>query len=213
MADFDAINEIARRIAHETGGFTGGGLNLFAKAGRYTFSSLKRNGLKRSSKVLDYGCGSLRLGYWLVRFLRTGCYCGIEPNENFLAAGIKHALGPELESEKRPRFSNVAQFDFSVFGDKFDFIAARSIFSHASPEQFLKAMNSFRDNSADGAVMLASYRPLRKRDGDVDIVDSNPHGPDWRLRRFALSWPAGARARARSSRRRFRPAVQRPSVA
>jgi SAM-dependent methyltransferase len=194
MADLDAIKEVARRIAVETNGFTGGDLKLFAKVGRYTLNSLKRNGLKRSSKVLDYGCGSLRVGYWLVRFLRAGCYYGIEPNQKLLGPGIKHALGPELVDEKRPRFSNVARFDFSVFGEKFDFVVARSIFSHASPEQFLTAMESFRENSADGAVMLASYRPLRARDGDADIVDPNPEGPNWRLRRFNRSW---LRARAR----------------
>src|ERR1700761_2364722 len=147
MTDTQDIIEVARRIAIDTGGFTGGRLEIFAEAGQFSFDSLQQNGLKPSSKVLDYGCGSLRLGYWLVRFLEADRYFGIEPSERFLSAGLRHALGPELQAEKRPRFSNVATFDFSVFGEKFDFVVARSIFSHATPEDFLKAMESFRDNS------------------------------------------------------------------
>lgn len=188
MSDMQAVAEVARRIAEETGGFTGGNVGLFAQAGRYSFRSLKKNGLKPSSRVLDYGCGALRLGYWLVRFLEPGCYFGIEPTKKFLAAGIKHAVGPELEAEKRPRFYNGGDFDFSVFGEKFDFVIARSIFSHASPEQFLASMDSFRDNATETGIMLASYRPLRPRDGKADIVDPTPDGPAWRLRRFGLPY-------------------------
>jgi len=183
-----SITDIARRIAEETGGFTGGNVDLFAAAGKYSFDSLKKCGLVRTSRVLDYGCGALRLGYRLVRFLDPDRYFGIEPSKKFLDAGIKHAIGPELMAEKRPRFHCAGDFDFSVFGEKFDFLIARSIFSHASPEQFLKSMDSFRDNSAAGGIMLASYRPLRPRDGKADIVDPNPDGRDWRLRRYALSY-------------------------
>ncbi len=188
MQDIQSANEVARRIAEETGGFTGGGVELFAEAGKYSFNSLKKNRLKPSSRVLDYGCGALRLGYWLVRFLDPGCYFGIEPTKKFLAAGLKHAVDPELQAEKRPRFHHSGDFDFSVFGEKFDFVVARSIFSHASPEQFSKSMESFRDNSTEDGIMLASYRPLRKRDGKADIVDPHPHGPDWRLRRYGLPY-------------------------
>jgi hypothetical protein len=47
-------------------------------------------------KVLDLGCGCLRGGYWLIHLLEPGCYCGIEPNQVMLAAGIEHLLEPEL---------------------------------------------------------------------------------------------------------------------
>ena len=196
MQDDISIDEVARRIAKDTGGFTGGDLKLFGEAGKFSFTSLKRNGLKRSSRVLDYGCGALRLGYWLIRFLKPNCYFGIEPSERFLSAGIKHAVGPELEAEKRPRFHQADDFDFSVFGEKFDFVIARSIFSHASPEQFLKAMESFRDNTTDAGIMLASYRPMQRRDDGKGFADPNPDGPAWRLRRFSLEFlQENARAR------------------
>lgn len=188
MREAISIEEVARRIAETCRGFTGGNVHLFAEAGQYSLNSLKSSGLLPSSKVLDYGCGALRLGYWLIRFLDPGCYFGIEPDEKVLSAGIKHAVGPDLEAEKRPRFHKSGDFDFSVFGEKFDFVVARSIYSHASPEQFLASMESFRDNSTETGIMLASYRPLRRSNGDVDIADSNPEGPDWRLRRFSLPY-------------------------
>jgi hypothetical protein len=188
VSEKDALAEVARKIGADTRGFTGGGVDLFAEVGRFTLTSLQDNGLSPDSRVLDLGCGALRLGYWLVRYLDPDRYYGIEPNRKYVQAGLRHAIGPELEAAKRSRFHYAGDFDFSVFDIKFNFIVARSIFSHAPPEAFCGAMQSFCDNSTVGAVMLASYRPMRKRDPNVDFIDPNPDGPDWRLRRYSLDF-------------------------
>jgi SAM-dependent methyltransferase len=188
MSESKKIDDIASRIAHDTGGFTGGKLEIFEDAGKFSFASLKRNGLRPESRVLDLGCGALRLGYWLIPFLDAERYFGIEPSQKYVDAGLKHAIGPELTAQKRPQFRHTKDFDFSIFGVKFDFVVARSIFSHASPEEFTKAMESFRDNSTGSAIMLASYRPARARDGDASIVDPDPEGRPWRLRRYSLKY-------------------------
>lgn len=191
MEDKDSIDEIARRIAEETGGFTGGPVHRFGEMGRFALDSLKQNGLDKSSYVLDVGCGALRIGYWLVRYLDADRYCGIEPQTPHLEAGIRHALGPELAAEKRPRFDPGEDFDFSVFGVKFDFVVARSIFSHASPQMVRRAMESFRDNSSGRGVMLASYKQTRDDDGDAEVVDVNGRGKEWSWRRYAPSYLQG----------------------
>ena len=41
---------------------------------------LKRHGLKPSHRLLDFGCGSLRVGRWLIKYLNRGRYFGIDPN-------------------------------------------------------------------------------------------------------------------------------------
>jgi SAM-dependent methyltransferase len=180
----DSIEDIARRIASEAGGFTGGPIERFGDVGRHTLKSLKFTGLKRDSYVLDVGCGVLRLGYWLIRYLQPDRYCGIEPNPKYVEIGLKHAIGPELAAAKRPRFDGNTDFDFSRFGIKFDFVVARSIFSHASPEMVCRTLESFRDNSSADGVMLVSYKPLSKDNIGARVIDLKQKSGDWSWRRY-----------------------------
>lgn len=195
MSQPDAdLAEVARLIAEDTGGFTGGQLDLFEEAGRYSFDSLLGLGLQPEHRVLDVGCGALRLGYWLIRYLNPDNYFGTEPHENYVNAGLRHAIGRKLQEEKKPSFRFDRDFDFGAFGVRFDFVLARSIFSHASPEQFERAMHAFQQTAAPCGTMLASYRPMRPRDAG-ELFDSNPDGPEWRLRRFSMPYLQAMAAR------------------
>ncbi len=75
-----------------------------------------------------------------------------------------------------------------MFGVKFDFAVARSIFSHISPEAMRQVMESFRDNSTDEGLMLASYLPAGKAAGDVDVIDVGGTGRQWSWRRYRPSY-------------------------
>jgi len=58
-------------------------------------------GLQPRHAVVDYGCGSFRLGKALIEYLEPGRYWGLDPVDEFLQAGIQ-LLEPELLAEKRP---------------------------------------------------------------------------------------------------------------
>jgi hypothetical protein len=152
------LAEIADKLERD-GIFTGGPPHLFESAGRLQLSTLVREGLLPSSKVLDLGCGCLRAGYWLVRLLDPECYFGIEPNSLMLQAGLDHVLGPELRAAKRPLFDGNDKFDFSVFGVKFDAVLARSIWTHAPKPQIQTMLDGFVQNSTPDAFFLTSYYP------------------------------------------------------
>lgn len=188
MSESLPIEEIARRIATETGGFTGGPVESFGDIGRYTLDSLEQCGLTPDSTFLDVGCGALRLGYWLIRYLNPDRYYGLEPMKKYVDAGLKHAIGSELAAQKRPRFDYNREFDFSPFGVKFNFVVARSIFSHAAPPLVCRALESFRDNAVPNGIMLASYKTTVKMDGDADVVDINQKAGDWSWRRYATAY-------------------------
>jgi SAM-dependent methyltransferase len=152
------LQDIGNKL-HSDGIFTGGPPQYFESAGRLQLSTLVREGLYPDSKVLDVGCGCLRAGYWLIRLLDPGCYFGIEPSEKMLSAGIGVCLTPGVQTEKRPHFDNNDQFDFSVFGVKFDVVLARSIWSHASKSQIEAMLDGFVEHSTPHAFFLTSYLP------------------------------------------------------
>lgn len=154
----DSLTDMADNLADMIG-FSGGPKKAFEKVGRHTFVTLLQQGLKPDSMVLDYGCGAMRLGYWIMRFLDPGCYHGIEPNQQHLDAGKKVVIGSELLEEKAPSFSSDADFNLAVFDRKFDFIVARSIFTHFTPAAIEKVLMSLPASLTKTGVFIASYWP------------------------------------------------------
>jgi SAM-dependent methyltransferase len=151
-----ALHSLGERIA-ELGHATGGATELFEPIGRHQFAKLIECGLLPESHVLDIGCGCLRGGYWLIHFLRPGRYCGIEPKREMLEAGIETLLAPEVLAEKQPRCDHNNQFDLGVFGQRFDFFLARSIWSHASLRQIGDMLDQFLVWGSESSVFLTSY--------------------------------------------------------
>lgn len=161
------MSELLARAADELearGIFLGGPRQSFGVAGRKQTIALLKNGMSPDSKVLDIGCGSLRLGHWLIRLLEPGCYFGIEPNREMLEAGVDVLLGPEMVDAKRPTFSHRDDFSMTHFDQTFDYYVARSIWSHASKAQIEVMLDGFAATSSPGATFLASYyRPSEQR--------------------------------------------------
>ena len=143
-------------------------METFESAGRSQLSALLNEGLKPESQVLDFGCGCLRIGYWLARFLEPGRYHGIEPARKRVEYGLEYLFTRDEIKTKRPRFDFNANFDSSVFGTKFDFFLARSIWTHASKAQIEATLESFVRDSNPKAVFLASYLPAHSEADDYN---------------------------------------------
>jgi len=158
----------------------GGLYEVFEAVGRHQFIKLIELGLLPESRVLDVGCGVLRAGYWLIHFLRPGCYFGIEPSLRDLEAGQRVLLTPELLAEKRPSFDRNDQFDFSVFGTKFDFVLARSVWSHASLSEIDRMLEQFALWGEAGSVFITSWirtdDPAMEYPGSKRFLDSTLRG-------------------------------------
>jgi len=116
-------------------------------------------GLRETHKLLDFGCGSLRAGRLMIPYLGEGCYFGIEPNRWLVEKGLAEEVGDSLVRKRRPQFRYVSDFDARVFGTKFDFIVAQSIFSHAGRSQITTALSSFRDSLEENGLVLATFIP------------------------------------------------------
>ncbi|NQX87811.1 MAG: class I SAM-dependent methyltransferase [Halioglobus sp.] len=126
--------------------------------GRNTFQTLLADGLLPFHRLLDFGCGSLRNGYWLIRFLDAGNYFGIEPVEKCVRAGLKHLVGPEIESHKKPRFLFNSDNDMGAFNVPFDYVVARSILSHTCPGMLHRMLETFSSSSPQGTLFASYWR-------------------------------------------------------
>lgn len=163
LGDDDPIQKKGEIISKEA--FNGGPLRDFSLIGRLYLITLLKIGLTPDSKVLDIGCGALRGGYWLIHFLNPNRFFGIEPNKEMLEVGKRTLFDPETLKYKSPSFDTNEDFNFSVFNEKFDFIVARSVWTHTSKAQIQKMLDEFVKNSNPMGVFLASYlKPFHSKD-------------------------------------------------
>ncbi|MDH3229145.1 MAG: class I SAM-dependent methyltransferase [Alphaproteobacteria bacterium] len=124
--------------------------------GATQFRLLAAFGLREHHKVLDVGCGSLRVGRLLIPFLNTGCYFGIEPNAWLIEEAKKNEVGHDLFSVKEPSFDHNSDFEIP-FDVKFDYIIAQSIFSHTGTKLFERAIERLSKNLNDNGLIFATF--------------------------------------------------------
>jgi SAM-dependent methyltransferase len=110
--------------------FVGG---MFEEIGSWQLKYLQEEiVIKPEHKFLDIGCGSLRLGRYLIPWLNKGNYIGIESNEEVMNAGIElEMLDAGHITEYTPSFHCNSVFDFQ---GSVDIAWANSIFSHLTLE-------------------------------------------------------------------------------
>ncbi|HEY9715250.1 MAG TPA: class I SAM-dependent methyltransferase [Dongiaceae bacterium] len=97
--------------------------------GRYCFDYLVRQGLRPSDKVLDLGCGTGRVGVWLIRYLDPGNYFGIDSHLKSLVAFAGYEIVLHDLGSKKPRLMYNDQFAVDAFGTNFDLCFELSVVS------------------------------------------------------------------------------------
>ena len=106
--------------------FVGG---LWHEIGDLQFEFLIRNGLAPHHVLLDIGCGALRCGIPIIRYLDCGNYFGLDINSSLIQAA-RSELANEGLTNKHPQLLINEKFDFARFGVQFDFAIAQSVFTH-----------------------------------------------------------------------------------
>lgn len=101
--------------------------------GRDVFEFLAESAhLTPDSRVLEIGCGTLRVGLHFIRYLSTEHFHCLERDELSLMAAFRYELPAQGLLSKRPLIVRGEDMDFSKFGSgiMYDLIYASAVFLH-----------------------------------------------------------------------------------
>jgi SAM-dependent methyltransferase len=105
-------------------------------AGVGTFERYRRLfAIEPDKKVVDYGCGSLRVGAHFIRYLDPGKYFGLDVTTGLVETG-KELIGDEMLADKKPQFGAIeekALAKAAKFGA--DFVCSTAVCYHVYPEE------------------------------------------------------------------------------
>lgn len=130
---------------------------LYDRVAAMQFNLLTFLGLREHHFLLDIGCGSLRGGRILIPYLLSGRYFGLEPEQHLIDEGIKKELGKDMINMKKPSFTNDNNFTLSTFNQKFNFIIAHSIFTHATEKQIIRCLSEAKKVMAQNCLFASTF--------------------------------------------------------
>jgi SAM-dependent methyltransferase len=128
--------------------------------GKYIFEFAVEAGLRPEHRLLDFGCGALRFGNWVIPYLDAGNYFGVEAHLPSLEAAVTYEIPLHALEQRRPRLLWNEDFAFSHFGTTFDFIVDYSSAQRVkNPARRRKAFSNFGEVLVPGGRLLTSPKP------------------------------------------------------
>ncbi len=116
----------------------------------FQINFLKQQGLQSGSKLLDIGCGTLRGGIPLIKFLDSGNYYGLEVRKEVLDEGIAEAKEQGV-MDKKPNLIHFSDFKELELNTSFDVMFAFSVLIHMTDEIVDSCIKYVAENlAADG---------------------------------------------------------------
>src|SRR5688500_13624679 len=100
MKVLNLVRKMFRRDRTVSGAELVGLPQAYFQKQKFQFDFLMSTGLKPNHKFVDIGCGVLRGGIHVIRFLNPGCYAGIDLNEESIAIGYNEVRKQNLDSKK-----------------------------------------------------------------------------------------------------------------
>lgn len=142
---------------------------LWDEMGDHQLAFLIDRGMTTDSRLLDIGCGSLRLGARAIRWLEPRRYFGTDLSEALIRAG----WAAELDEEGRAKapmgqFAVNADFDFRFLTEPVDFAIAQSVFTHLPLNHVRRCMTRLATKMKAGGRAYLTYFPCPD-DRDVTL--------------------------------------------
>jgi SAM-dependent methyltransferase len=132
---------------------------LWEDMGALQLAVLRDFGMGPTARLLDVGCGSLRLGVKAAAFLEPGHYFGTDYFEDLLELGYEREIRPAGLGPRLPRENLVVDRGFAFAGlpGRFDFAIAQSLFSHLPLNSCRSCFRSLAAKLRPGGRFLFTY--------------------------------------------------------
>ncbi|WP_298123499.1 class I SAM-dependent methyltransferase [Brevundimonas sp.] len=143
---------------------------LWEQMGPHQLSFLIAQGMQPSHRLLDIGCGALRLGVHAIPYLEASRYYGSDVSEAIMRAG--HEL--ELDDDGRARapwthFRASPDFDLPEADGLFDYAIAQSVFTHLPLNHLRRCLARLAPRMASGGRFFVTYFECQP---DQDLFDT-----------------------------------------
>lgn len=135
--------------------FIGG---LWEEMGQLQMDFLRSQGLSSSHRLLDIGCGSLRLGQLAIPYLEPLRYFGTDISPDLIEAGYDRELS-DADRLKAPKshFHVSENFDFSFLDEPVDFAIAQSVFTHLPLNHLRRCLGQLASRMRTGGVLFVTF--------------------------------------------------------
>jgi cyclopropane fatty-acyl-phospholipid synthase-like methyltransferase len=102
---------------------------------RRTFERLLTYGIRPGDTVVDYGCGTLRLGALFIEFLEADGYIGLDIDRRIIAAG-REQLADDIVETKRPTLEVISKESLArVAARNPRWVCSKGVLQHVPPEE------------------------------------------------------------------------------
>lgn len=126
-----------------------GGKRVYRNLRHYKIiDAIFSEGLKRSSKVLEIGCGSGAISFLLAKYLSKGSFVGMDISDAWIAK-----LNQQFENKVNVKFvnSDIANFKVDL---KFDFILLADVLEHIPLKLHEETFEKLAENCDDGGKLI-----------------------------------------------------------
>jgi cyclopropane fatty-acyl-phospholipid synthase-like methyltransferase len=157
---------------------------MWNEMGALQIAFLQARGLKPYHRLVDIGCGALRGGIPIARYLDVGHYYGLDINASLIEAGRRELAEEGLEGRDVNLIVD-GRFDLGAFRTTFDWAIAISLFTHLPMNNIVRCLVETRKVLAPHATLFATYfeapapaflDPLTHTPGDmVTHYDVDPY--------------------------------------
>ena len=147
--------------------------NHWDEVGRAQYDYLVCHGLKPSHTLLDLPCGSFRAGRFLIDYLDSGKYFGVDASQKAVDSGRERVLEPKGLLQKTPtikvsRLTEQHQDFGALLGCRaFDYVWVHALFDHIPHDVIRTSLLDMADVVKPGGRIFAT-------------IFLNPHGPEFR---------------------------------
>ena len=168
------VEAVERRLAggevHATLGGESAAGEHFQRTGRAMFERLCREGLRPDMRVVDYGCGSLRVGRHVIAHQAPGAYTGLDLVARFFEEG-RATLDPELVAGKRPAFGVIGEDELARRArEPADLVYSTGVVIHVPRSELDEYLARLARLVAPGGRVLISFYDDRRHRPAGDLT-------------------------------------------